>query len=298
MIDTSKLKYYKSLCENGVLDKRQNDLDDIMNTLEEKQFEYLKRLETTKDESRKDEINEILNTIDLQLKEIGSLKSAISAGIIIDPKNASVTDDKKKNEDTLEAKDNKENKGKKKSKTGIIITVVVIAIAVAAVAVFMLNGKTGNQNTATDDEDNNATKIGIAWFYGPDVQKQAEEQDAWVEGANLSKGLYVYDIANQSLIDGGLQLGDRLLTLNGEAVDTEEKAVAVINEYQPGDEALLVVSRGFDEVTVKGKFVSPSELLDYKTSGEATFEIDGRPFRVTYGEDSFGISMWQFPEEN
>ena len=94
MIDTSKLKYYKTLCEKGVIAEQQNNLDEIMDALEEKQFEYLKRLETTKDESRKDEINELLSIIDLQLKEIGSLKSAISSGIIIESVDSSAKETK------------------------------------------------------------------------------------------------------------------------------------------------------------------------------------------------------------
>ena len=56
MIDISRLKYYETLCDKGIIGEDINDIDTIMHTLEEKQFEYFKRLETTNNEERKEEI--------------------------------------------------------------------------------------------------------------------------------------------------------------------------------------------------------------------------------------------------
>lgn len=135
--------------------------------------------------------------------------------------------------------------------------------------------------------------LGIVFIDGPETQEQAESQDAWVDGFDLQDGLYVIDITNRSLIEGGLQLGDRIITLNGETIQTEEDLQRVVKMFQPGDDATVVVSRESEEVTVEGVFVLPFELLPEKQSGNEVFNIDGRKFRITYSEDSWGISIWR-----
>ena len=78
-MDYSKLKYYTKLCEKGVIEKEPENLDGIITLLEEKQFEYLTRLETTKDESRKDEINETLDLLyDSMISNLETLEGHVS----------------------------------------------------------------------------------------------------------------------------------------------------------------------------------------------------------------------------
>ena len=75
MINPSKLKNYNALCEIGVLtDSEHESIDSLISEIEEKQFEYLKRLETTTDEERKDDLNSKLVIIELQLKELALLR--------------------------------------------------------------------------------------------------------------------------------------------------------------------------------------------------------------------------------
>lgn len=281
MIDTSKLKYYKTLCEKGALDDQQKDLDDIINTLEEKQFEYLKRLETAKDEERKDEINELLNTIDLQLKELVSLKTVISSGIIIESKSetaAEVKEDKTQIEESVAGKESNEGK---KGKTGLVLAVFALVAVVAIAAVFMINGKNADQSTATNgdtataeastNEDENTVKLGVQWI-----------QDI---GEEFFSGVYITNVTNQTLIDGGLQPGDRIITINGENARTLDEARAVIVKHNPGDEAVLVVDRDGNQETIKGLFIKSSERLPNKTSGETVFTLDGSRVKVTFLEN-------------
>ena len=271
-IDTSKLKYYKTLCEQGVISAQQDDLDVIMSLLEEKQFEYLKRLETTNDESRKDEINEILNVIELQIKEISSLSAALRAGILIDSKAETIPTDYKRN-DLLIAEDNKENK---KSKMGLIIAAVVIVAVVMSAAIFLLDKSTSDNTVSKDQgvtseaDSNNSeeTKLGVQWV-----------QDI---GPEFFSGLYITNVRNQTLIDGGMQPGDRLVTVNGENVKTDEECHAVISKYNPGDEAVVVIDRDSNQKTINGVFIKASEQLPEKTSGEVTFTLNGKQVRITF----------------
>ena len=308
----SKLKYYKELCEKGIINEEQKNLDGIMNALEEKQFEYLKRLETTKDEERKDEINELLNTIDLQLKEVASLKAAISSGIIVESANEEKTavqnDDKEVTIKPAEKKDINNSKERKKNKIGLIAAVIALIAVVAIGAMFVLNGKNDNSGTATgndtattgesaSDEDENAAKIGLITFSAEECRqawKEMGEEDDW---DYLLDGLYISDITNQSMIDAGAQIGDRIITLNGENIKTRDDLANVNAKYKPGDEAILVVARGFEQVTCNGSFIRSSETLPSRDSGEEIVQIDGRPYRFAYSEDGLSINAWQFEDE-
>ena len=295
-MDITKLKYYQLLCDKEIISEGQDeDIDSIINTLEEKQFELLKRLETVADEKRKEEINETLSIIDLQLKEVGSIKDAINAGIIVDASGSSL--------ETEEHEQSGDNKGKNGGKKGIIFAAIAFVVLCAVAGfVFMQKGDTqqatsSEDNTpaseATTEEDDNVAKIGVSTFDGAETQKQMEEQDSWVEGVNLAKGLYVYEITNQTLIDGGLELGDHIMSLNGENVTADSDLFDIRQKYSPGDDCVFKVSRGPEVVTIKGKFIKPSEALPEKTSGEEIFYMEGGTFRVTYNADeTIGLSMW------
>ena len=156
MIDTSKLKYYKILCEKGVIDESQNDLEGISGKLEERRLECLKRFEATKDEGRKDEINELLRIIDLQKKEIEDIKVAISSGIFIEK---SEPDGESSRQDTLVRQDEKGKQRDKpiitesaadKKRKSIPIIVAVLCIAIVAV-VFLLQNINSEKNSLSSD---------------------------------------------------------------------------------------------------------------------------------------------------
>lgn len=304
MIDTSKLKYFNMLCEKGIIDEKQNDLDSIMDSLEEKQFECLKRLETTKDERRKEEINETLNIIDLQLKEISSLKSAIDSGIIITskdeltPKAGGVAE--QNNRVGTEQRDN-DNRERKKGKIGLIAIAIAIVAVVAIAGLFIINGSRDNQNTASNDntenteestsdnENDNSAKIGFGYLYGEECQQLIEAEG--VEEKLFQDGIYIVDITNPALAEAGAKIGDRVVTLNGVDVSTIEEISAITSQYKPGDEVVLVVSRNSDNVTINTKLVSKSELQPSRTTGEETVLIEGRMVRISYFEDSYGINV-------
>lgn len=156
MIDTSKLKYYKVLCEKGVLDESQNDLDGILCKLEERRLECLKRFETTIDEGKKDDINELLRIIDLQKKEIEDIKVAISSGIFIEN---SEPDGNSSRQDTLERQAEKGEQRDKpiitksasdKKKKSIPIIAAVLCVAIVAVF-FLLHSMNSEKNSLSSD---------------------------------------------------------------------------------------------------------------------------------------------------
>ena len=310
MIDTSKLKYYKTLCDKGVLNEQQNDLDYIMNTLEEKQFEYLKRLETTKNESRKDEINELLNMIDMQLKELAAIKTTLSSGIIIENAIAEAANNKpyEQSEELIEKPlvtetihdVPKQKKDKGNSKMIIAIGVLAFVIAVSAFAITnsinSLNNSRDNGGSeladdtttaesietaddSSNDEDNNETMFGINGIDdGLSAQAQLD-----IDEQIFTEGYYVLDITNKSLVDGGLELGDKILTMNGEKVLTGQDFYDISAKYKPGDELILVVERNHEELTIKGVYVTESDLLPYR-SGMGTFKVNGHTFDFNYDE--------------
>ena len=165
MIDTSRLKYYKVLCEKGVLDESVNDLDGILCKLEERRLECLKRFEMTKDEGKKDDINELLRIIDLQKKEIEDIKVAISSGIFLEN---SEPDDDSSIEDTLVRQAEKGEQHDKpiiaksksyKKKKSIPIIVAVLCIALVAM-VFLLKNINSEKNSLNSDSTEVANEAG------------------------------------------------------------------------------------------------------------------------------------------
>ena len=297
-MDISKLKYYKPLCEKGIIDEQQKGLDDIINTLEEKQFEYLKRLETTKDEGRKDEINEVLNIIDLQLKELAAIKTTLSSGIISGVENDNSTREANPlYEDQKEIKDDEKSKARvntrEKGSSKVIIAIAVLAcvIAVSAFAITKSINKLSDTNPtetaevaeeSTDNENSDQTVIGINGIDdGLSAQEQFENQGP--EEDILSEGIYVFDITNKTLIDGGLELGDLIISLNGEKVLLFDDLDNVTNRYKPGDEAILVIERNHEQKTINGQFITEAERLAPRT-GKGSFKINGRTFEFDYDE--------------
>ena len=107
---------------------------------------------------------------------------------------------------------------------------------------------------------------------------------------DLSEGVYVYDIVNSTLIDAGLQIGDYIISLNGERVLSEPEIRAVMMKYSLGDDCTLEISRGEDNKVITGKFVSPSDCLPFKSSGTKTFRMEGKPFVIQYNGDSITIN--------
>ena len=304
MIDISKLKYYETLREIGVFEEKQNDIDSIINMLEEKQFEYLKRFETAKDDTRKAEIKELLDMIDEQLKQLSGIKSAIDAGIItenITRESEAISLDIQGKHDKYQNKTSEQKN--KKSKRRWIIVSLIAALLVGAFGI-IVSQKDDEQQTSktieksvntkknTDAENDSVPKIGVAQIEGPFLQKQMEDQDVFLDDFKLFEGLYIYDIANQTLIDGGLQLGDRIISLNGERITSDSDLTRVRDKYKAGDDCIFVVSRGQETATINGKFVRPSECLPYKTSGHAIIVLEGRPFRITYkGEEDIMLTV-------
>ena len=90
-----------------------------------------------------------------------------------------------------------------------------------------------NETEAADDEQSEEENVAVEWTFGvltvEDIVDNSDE---------FTHGLYVVDILNQTLIDGGLQLGDRLLSINGKYVGTkwDELDAVLDSEYNGPDE--------------------------------------------------------------
>ena len=290
MIDTSKLKYYKTLCEKGVVDEQQNDLDDIMNTLEEKQFEYLKRLETTKDESRKDEINELLNIIDLQLKELAAIKTTVSSGIIIanEKKEETYKSLSGQSEDYSSNTRKGVDEGTKKGiKIGVIIASAIALVLVLGITIGVVLNRSSERTSdiiETEDDYDDVARIGFNTFTTDEVKRAlllgGEEEAA----DSLLGGPYIYDISNLALLKEGLKLGDRIISLNGETANDDDEFMVILQKFKPGDTAVLVVGRGSEQFTIETPFITVEERMDTRNSGEEIIEIEGYQFLVQYGD--------------
>lgn len=147
------------------------------------------------------------------------------------------------------------------------------------------SSNTSSNETASGDVGK--ASLGIGGFDdGESAQAQYEAQGE--TETILTKGYYILSIQNQSLLDGGLELGDKIITLNGIPIYTREDLSNVKEKCKPGDEAVLVVSRNDKEVTVTGKFISEDELLPDKT-GIVSFEINGRTFEFNYDDSSLDL---------
>ena len=156
MYNIKSLSYYSILCEKGIIEDQQQDLNSFCGLLQDKQFEYLKRLETTKVEDRKKEINEILNIIDMQLEEANQIKGFIASGI--------VTDNEESEEvmtQTTDIKEDQENKAQQKpaekKRIRLIVIGIIILIAIALL-VFLIAG----QSKIKDSEGNTPSETTVS----------------------------------------------------------------------------------------------------------------------------------------
>ena len=76
------------------------------------------------------------------------------------------------------------------------------------------------------------------------------EQLAWMYRVN-ELGVYVYSVTeNSPAEEGGLERGDRLISINGTKISSSTEFRAAIQNYSVGDTLTIVVSRGGKEVTL------------------------------------------------
>lgn len=83
-------------------------------------------------------------------------------------------------------------------------------------------------------------------------------------------------------------MGDLIVSLNGEKIKDRDELNRVTKRYKPGDEAILIVSRNHEEVTVKGEFISDEDRLPENT-GTVSLEINGRIFEFNYDDGSLDL---------
>ena len=172
---------------------------------------------------------------------------------------------------------------------------------VVIAGLFIINGSKNNQNTTSnentanteertsDNEKDNSVKIGFDYLYGEEAQQVIEAEG--VEETLFQDGMYIFDITNPALAEAGAKVGDRVVSLNGVNVRTFEEYSAITSKYKPGDEAVLVISRNSENVTINTKFVSKADLQPSRTTGEETVVIDGRMVRISYFENAYGINV-------
>ena len=289
-MDCTKLKYYEKLYEKGIIENEPENLDSIISTLEEKQFEYFKRLETAKDESRKDEINETLNMIDLQLKELAAIKTAINAGILVEhenkPKRIIESDVQNQDNESIKLANGNSANSDKKSKKGITIAIIVLVAVVAIATVFMLSQKNANQNTTTNDVATEEEQTSDA-DSGAKLNLYPADSDYLKQASggffDIPDGVYILGLDNDSLINAGIQPGDRIISIDGREIKTSDEAYASDGK-KPGDELILVVKRGDKEITAVGQYGSDSDLT---ATGTIEYEIEGYKCKFNYDTGQF-----------
>lgn len=239
---------------------------------------------------------------DIRKKELLKLgnKQANDPELVKEPEEVKEPEHVKELEQIVEQTDNAESSNKKEtgdsrakkgeSRKGLIAVIaVIVLLAACGTAILMLNKEKPNQSAdtneteSTDVEQSEEEKVTAEWTFGvitvEDIVDNSDE---------FTHGLYVVDILNQTLIDSGLQLGDRLLSINGKNVGTKwsELDAVLEEEYNgtgPDDwEIALVVDRNGTEKTIKGTLIEPSKQLEQKTSGTVSFYVDGVYLKMTY----------------
>ncbi len=87
----------KELLDSLAIDSSK-ELKVILGELEDKQFEFLERMETVSDESRKAELAEVLQLIDYEIADVKGQLKAINSSIILDTSESTDNVEKSKNE--------------------------------------------------------------------------------------------------------------------------------------------------------------------------------------------------------
>ena len=228
--------------------------------------------------------------IDLQLKELAAIKTAVNAGILVEhenkPKQAVESEDQNQdNESIKSAYDNSTNTDKK-SKKGISIAIVVLVAVVAIAAVFMLNGKNANQNTASNDatteeehtsDADSGAKLNL---YPADSDYLKQTSGGFFD---IPEGVYILGLDNDSLINAGIQPGDRIISIDGREIKTSDE-VSASEGKKPGDELILVVKREDKEITAVGQYGSDA---DFTATGTIEYEIEGYKCKFNYDTGQF-----------
>ncbi len=92
----------------GIDDKL--ELQKILTELEDKQFEYLERLETVSNEVRKQELTEVLKQIDEEIQAVKQQIKAVSSSVILDSSEENVGEPKKQQVITAQEREKKVEK--------------------------------------------------------------------------------------------------------------------------------------------------------------------------------------------
>lgn len=281
MINVEKLKYYKELKELGIVNSEEfENIDDAIAFLEEKQFELLQRIESTKDKDRKIELQGADATIEEQLSELSTIQEALQSGIIADTK--------KPNNVT------EETKVKKSGKKKIIIGAIIAIICIAGAALIISNmsdeeqATTTNENAAeetlvTDDtsSDEDAATLGFSIF---SVFKDTQEE----LGTDIEQGVYILEPLTKEM-EEAVEPGDRIVSLNGVIIDTEEKLFEEKEKYKPGEPFVLVIRRDGEDKTINGTFKSYNDVKDPTLTGEKKLKIDGINYFIDLDTCQLGL---------
>lgn len=118
---------------------------------------------------------------------------------------------------------------------------------------------------------------------------------AIAETYNMVEGAYVNDVAEDSAAEkAGLQTGDTITALNGEAVAGSSELTSMLRQYHAGDTATLTVSRDGQEEDLVVVFDAKPQETESETdasdsaSGEpGQFGQDGQTFSYGDMEDFF-----------
>ena len=239
MFDASSLSYYKTLCEQGVIDEQKNNLDDVKKELQEKYFNCLEKLEIV-DDSEKEELKKLLNTIDLQLKEIAKIKALAKSGSIIEDKDDPAFENDSIDSTVVEEPqqvNKKELSKNKKPLVPIVIALIVIVFLLVAVPKLLHGGNSGDENAVVENSDTSTSNEQTDTDSDTNNNTSNTEENGDFSSAEVFKD-------GQYAINCGMlreKLAERFTAINPEMVDLTDFDESVWLQYGvAGGEAITV----------------------------------------------------------
>jgi S1-C subfamily serine protease len=132
----------------------------------------------------------------------------------------------------------------------------------------VLHGDEQKEVTLTLEEGDNGLNLGISPC-GPGLGTIFERRFSGISGIN---GARIVEVVSGSPAEqAGLQVGDVITALGGEAVDAENSLPDLLANHQPGDEVTLNIQRGGEESPEREITVALGE--DSETAGKAYLGI-------------------------
>lgn len=181
------------------------------------------------------------------------------------------------------------------------------------VTVTVQHGDDERELDVTLVEQNGRAYLGVVPC-GPDMGMMPQDHMTWND--SLLQGAVIVELVDDGpAAAAGLKVGDRIVSVDGKAVDAENSLPDLIGAFEPGDEITLAVASGTDEAT-RDVSVTLAEhpdkdgvgYLGVRVGPMVRFRMDGTdgqdmPFRYLQpdGQDGEGnplpFTMPELPQE-